>query len=630
MRRRVPSLLCCAGRRLRRGRAVLPTVAAVAVGLLVARAAWPAPAHAVDLFPVDDWLGDGIKKAGDVVLGPLEFGAEEIAKLLATIVGALADLLVPKSLVRAGVDGIRWLVSLPAVGAAAVPTTDGGYALSVRMPHVVELRQTLTWIGVTLLPVGLVLAGGRAILAPSTSGDGPAEILIRVCVAGLALISYDLVWAQLTRLCRLITDALLRLPWVDDGIERMLETLVIGGAAGTAVAAEFVIPLLIMVAGGALLALLLLRVGLEVATALLYVLGGLVLGLSPTEFGRRLMLGWLFAATAIVVLPVLWTIVFVTGAALMLDAGSGPGGGFGRFVSQLFNVAAAVAVFGIAIKLALGVFAKAQSSIASLGATQLASSPGRMPRPASSVGVATPAGVPASLASFSRNLRAGSRGAARAAGGAAGFPVRHPVSAVQGAGQAVRHPVQATQQAASGLRDATRTSRTRAPDAAAGTARSTPVQPNAATNGIVAASSAPPSGGDVPDGIAASRGSARSGRRAVRAPRHSAASTETRSAPAQPRADGIATGSASRLLRPHTVRVRKPRPIGAPSRGPMTSTALAAARRAAGAPRPAQPPGIRPGSPGGSRPATAPPTRMSTRRRKPRPLTPEPKRGPTR
>ena len=59
-------------------------------------------AHAADLFPVDDWLGDGIKKAGDVVLGPLKLGAKEIAQLLATIVGALADLLVPKSLVRAG------------------------------------------------------------------------------------------------------------------------------------------------------------------------------------------------------------------------------------------------------------------------------------------------------------------------------------------------------------------------------------------------------------------------------------------------------------------------------------------------------------------------------------------------
>ena len=55
------------------------------------------------------------------MLGPLKLGAKEIARLLATIVGALADLLVPKSLVRAGLDGIRWLVQLPPVGASARP-----------------------------------------------------------------------------------------------------------------------------------------------------------------------------------------------------------------------------------------------------------------------------------------------------------------------------------------------------------------------------------------------------------------------------------------------------------------------------------------------------------------------------
>ena len=96
-------------------------------------------------------------------------------------------------------------------------------------------------------------------------------------------------------------------------------------------AAEFVIPLLIAFAGGALLALLLLRVALEVGSALLYVLGGLLLGLSPTEFGRRLLTGWLIAATAMLLLPLLWTIVFVCGAAIMLDAGTATGkGGLAR------------------------------------------------------------------------------------------------------------------------------------------------------------------------------------------------------------------------------------------------------------------------------------------------------------
>src|SRR4051812_25098243 len=95
---------------------LVSAIAGLTVVMLAMRAAVPASAHAADLFPVDDWLGDGIRKAGGVVLGPLKIGAGEIARLLVTIVGALADLLVPKSLVRAGVGGVRWLVQLPPVG----------------------------------------------------------------------------------------------------------------------------------------------------------------------------------------------------------------------------------------------------------------------------------------------------------------------------------------------------------------------------------------------------------------------------------------------------------------------------------------------------------------------------------
>ena len=239
------------------------------------------------------------------------------------------------------------------------------------MPHLAELRGVLTWIGITLLPLGLVVAGGRAVLAPSVDGESPSEVFGRVIVAGVALIVYDWAWGAATRLSHLLTDGLLGLPWVTDGVEKMLQTLVIGGAAGSAVASEFVVPLLILVAGTALLALLLVRVGLEVACALLYVLGGLVLGLAATGFGWRLLYGWLVAVTAVFVLPLLWSVVFCTGAALMLDTGSVAGrGGFAAFVAQLYNVAAALAIFWVAIKLAQGVFRHAGGAVASLASAR--------------------------------------------------------------------------------------------------------------------------------------------------------------------------------------------------------------------------------------------------------------------
>jgi hypothetical protein len=413
----------------------------------------PANAHAADLFPVDDWVGSGLKKAGEIALGPLKLGAEEIARLLATIVGALADLLVPKSLVRAGIDGIRWLVELPPVGNEV---SAGGAIGEVRMPHLAELRGVLTWIGVTLLPLGVVMSAGRAFLMPGIDTDSPAEVVQRAFVAGFGLLIYDWAWGVLTRLSRLLTDALLGLPWVADGVEKMLQTLLIGGASGTVVATEFVIPLVIAAAGAALLGLLTIHVGLEVVTAIVYALGGLVFGASVTALGRRLLAGWLLAAGAVVLLPVLWTIVFVTGAALTLDAEPAGGSGFAGFVAQLYNVVAALAVFAVAILLTKGVFRQALGAInavalapAGAGARggSATSTAGR------SRGLADNA-TPAGLVRFSQQLRRGAiRGAFAGAAGAA-TTIRHPVTSMRGAQGALGRQVQATRAGADTLRQA--------------------------------------------------------------------------------------------------------------------------------------------------------------------------------
>src|ERR1700710_2937667 len=101
-RHRIASL-CCALRGHARG--ALPWVAGVTAALLVIAAVVPARAHAIDLFPLDDLAGSGLKKVGGVALGGLKVTASTIAQLLGAIVYALADLLIPKSLVKAGVGG---------------------------------------------------------------------------------------------------------------------------------------------------------------------------------------------------------------------------------------------------------------------------------------------------------------------------------------------------------------------------------------------------------------------------------------------------------------------------------------------------------------------------------------------
>jgi hypothetical protein len=466
-------------RRMRRAAAAATFAAAAA---LVAVAAVPASAHAADLFPIDDWIGEGLKSAGDVVLGPLKIGATEIARLLATTVGALADLLIPKSLVNAGLDGIRWLVAVPTLGT----DPSGGPGSDVTMPHVTELRQVLTWVGITLLPFGLTVAGGRAIIAPGLDNESPSEVLQRVLVAGLGLVLYDWAWGVMTHLVGLITDAVLGLPWVADGVRRMLQALLIGGATGTAVASEFVVPLLLTAAGGTLLALLLVRVGLEVAGALLYVTGGLALGISATNFGRRILMAWLIAATAMVILPVLWSVVFATGAALMLDSGTTTGhGSFGDFVAQLYNVAAALAVFAIAIKIALSVFRHATSAITTVAATPGAGSTSRGSRAASGPTRQRLAqnASPAGLSRFAQSIRGGVRTGGTAAAKAIGQPLAGAgigglaIRATQQASGRLRTVLRGRRGVASGLKTAgpggsTTSSRPRQPGAGSARARS--------------------------------------------------------------------------------------------------------------------------------------------------------------
>lgn len=544
----------------RAGGALTATAVALAVSAL-----FPSAALAVDLFPVDDWLGSGIKGLGEVALGPLKVGAESIARLLVTIVGALADLLVPKSLIRAGLDGIRWLVALPPVGTAV---DESGAAAGVRMPHLHELREVLTWIGVTLLPLGLIVSAARAYLAPGVDGESPSDLLARVLAAAVGLLIYDWAWGVLVRLVKLITDGLLGLPWVADGIERMLETLLIGGASGAAVAAEFVVPLMVLFAGGTLLGLVLVHVGLMVATSLVYVLGGLILGLSVTSFGRRLLAAWLLAVTAVVVLPVLWSVVFVTGAALMLDAQPAAGQGFAGFIAQLFNVVAAGGTFFVAIKLSLAVFRNATGAITGVTAASPATSGVRATgaagagRSSALAANATPAG----LARFSAQMRGRATALVGTGAHAAISPVAHPVRTLGTAARAAVHPIQTTQAAAGNLRAALgRGPAVASASGAGGSARAAPAEAKGTSRPAATAPSSDTDG--APQGQPA-RGDAA----AARAARDGSAARLGESSPVS------ATRSAASRVAP-TARSIAANPAGTPPAPPPRGSADAVPQR---------------------------------------------------
>src|SRR4051812_2567973 len=90
------------------------------VGALLLVAAAPAaaaththPVLATDLFPMDNWVGDGLDKLKDVVFGGISLSAKAIAQLIVNVLAALVDLLIPHQFVDAGLSAIKWLCTVP-------------------------------------------------------------------------------------------------------------------------------------------------------------------------------------------------------------------------------------------------------------------------------------------------------------------------------------------------------------------------------------------------------------------------------------------------------------------------------------------------------------------------------------
>jgi hypothetical protein len=396
--------------------AILISFALAAAGLLLAAAPSAAAGHghsvlATDLFPVDNWVGDGLKKAKDIVFGGISLSADAVAQLLVTVLATLVNLLIPHSFVDAGMSAIKWLCTVPSFSGQQVGTTGS----QLNLPHVDQLRQTLTWIGVCTLPLGLVYAGGRSVTTPSAYGDSPQEVLGRVVIAAAWLAFYVWGWQSITHFSGLVSSGVLSLPWVDDGVGKLMGGLaLVSGSLGPI--SEFAVLVLGFFVGLALIALLVMKIGLLVITAFLFAIGGLIGALYPLPFGRKLVGGYVIAVVAVVALPALWAVVFALAAALMVDAHNAGGGGFNAFIAQFWVLGASLATFALALKLGFSAFGFASSTITSFTAGALLGGAG------SAGGGDSPSATQTAHKAHSL-YSAGSSGAARIGGaGAPGAP----------------------------------------------------------------------------------------------------------------------------------------------------------------------------------------------------------------
>jgi hypothetical protein len=367
-----------------------------------------AAATAGGSLPIADVLGlggkvgdllDGIKS---VVVGGVEWTTDVAASFIINTLGGLVDLLIPDSWARQATSIMRWVVAVPNYG-AQVTTPDGSAAYA--FAGVNELRDLFVWIGLALLPLTLVYASTRAVFG---LGDHVALPVIRVLAIAVALVSYPWLWGQVAAIVNQLTKAILSVPLVSAGVNRMFEFIVGGGA----LAGLPLVGLIVMGAAGmALLATIFVKVLLIIVGALVYATGPVMLGLAPTERGAAAARAWLTLALGLAVLPVVWTTVFAIGGLLMNDS-TGAGAliatdsDLGELLGGLVLALAAIAAFWLNLKLTRFAAAIVGGQVAAMLA--LTSSGGT----GGAVGASVPSSARDALSAFGARVSGAVRGAA--------------------------------------------------------------------------------------------------------------------------------------------------------------------------------------------------------------------------
>lgn len=324
--------------------------AVVAVLALLAAVGAASPALAatsVTTAPPIAGVGDLLSGIANTVLGGVDWTVDVAGDFILNLFGGLVRDLIPRSWIKEGLSIMNWMVAVPDY-TAQIGTPGGGHAYG--FAGVNAMRGVFTWLGMAIAPLSLVYATSRAW---SGQGDHPAVPLVRVFTVAIGVLSYTWLWGQFVALTNQITQAILGVPQVTTGIQKMFELLVAGGA----LRGLPLIGLILMAVGGiGLLALIFLKVMLVLVGALVYAIGPLMLGVAATERGHALTRAWMSLAVGLFALSIVWASVFAVSAVLINDASGGGavlGGdsGLGHLFGGVVVAMAAIAGFYLNIKL---------------------------------------------------------------------------------------------------------------------------------------------------------------------------------------------------------------------------------------------------------------------------------------
>jgi hypothetical protein len=311
----------------------------------------PAPAYAagghVPLMTAGI-LGSIFGTISHAVLGAFSWTIGLASKFVLTTLAALVKLLIPHAWINKGLQIMEWIVAVPDY-AGKVTAPGGGQEYG--FGGINALRDLFMWLGVAVVPLSLTYATGRAMIGEYEPVGIP---VLRVLTVAVVIVSYPYWWSQAAALADQITHAILTLPDVAQGLNKLMQYAVDGVALG----GWQLIDLGLMGAIGLeLLGLIFLKVVVILLGALLYATGPLMIGLVPTRAGGAIARAWASGVTMLFALGIGWATLFAVGALLINDAGTaGPliagNSTFGSLVGGLLLAVAGLASLWLCLKAA--------------------------------------------------------------------------------------------------------------------------------------------------------------------------------------------------------------------------------------------------------------------------------------
>jgi hypothetical protein len=214
---------------------------------------------------------------------------------------------------------------------------------SARYPELAELRAYVAAGGWALLTLTVTVASLRY-WASGFTAQGSYEAIqgmVRGAAAAAAMLAYPLAFEWACVAGNLLTHALLEAPGMRDGIESLLAAALVTnfGTLGIGAIAS-------VVAVVVLVLLVITKIVLATLLALLFISGGLVIGLWPLPETGWLARTWLQALAAVLLWPVVWALCFALFATLSRSTFSLKG----EFGDELVKPFVTVAALWVAFK----------------------------------------------------------------------------------------------------------------------------------------------------------------------------------------------------------------------------------------------------------------------------------------